>query len=167
MGLYWTPVQRDRAWTATACAQNVSFGESAPEVFTVESSSWSFEAKDTCLIVLLIGIYIGRTSVLSKSCRLCVVCVILDWRMRDMAEVRPPCDLFDEKLSEILESNGLKVGRQALMTAHDSSIMVQIFESTNVPDIASQSAFAPSRKHTVNSWSTYMLRRSSPPPVAS
>lgn len=68
---------------------------------------------------------------LSDSRRTFVLCVLV-WRTRDIAEVAMLCDL-DEKVSVILERRGRSVGRHALMTAQDISIMVQMFESTNVP----------------------------------
>lgn len=70
---------------------------------------------------------------LSDSRRIFVLCVLV-WRTREIAaEVAMLCD-FDEKVSVILDRRGRRVGRHALMTAHDISMMVQIFESTNVPD---------------------------------
>lgn len=94
--------------------------------------SESFKGGSASPLILLNGVYIGRYSVLSDSRRIFVLCVLV-WRTRDIAEVAMLCDL-DEKVSVILERRGRSVGRQALMTAQDISIMVQMFESTNVPD---------------------------------
>lgn len=97
----------------------------------IGSVAESFEGGGASPLILLGGVYIGRYSVLSDSRRTFVLFVLV-WRTRDIAEVAILCDV-DEKVSVILERRGRSVGKQVLMTAQDISMIVQMFESTNVP----------------------------------
>lgn len=132
--IYWTALAKHQPLPHQPYPQveNLSSGKFIAAVLTIGLVSESFKGGSASPLILLNGVYIGRYSVLSDSRRIFVLCVLV-WRTRDIAEVAMLCDL-DEKVSVILERRGRSVGRHALMTAQDISIMVQIFESTNVPD---------------------------------